>query len=224
MKILKKILFGLSLFSIPFLTSGCIIQDKIAEYQQKVEESKMNELEKIIKTANDKEFDTEDIDVESTVYKFLENNYNQISYFKDKNTGADTYAFRVKTDLEIGNSGTDFFNYEIGRIMLNSQDINKSKCSYNYRTKLDNKEEKWIECSDKTFVESIPKIAEMKKQEYEKYKSLIRYIEKEEFCSLGDNSETVKECKNIPEKYLSGQASAYDDAQHQLAKLRNTTL
>lgn len=221
---LKKILLCLTVISISFLTSGCIVQDKIQEIQQKIEESKMNEIEKILQTTNDKMFATEDIGIESTVYKLMQNNYNQIVYFKDKNTGADTYAFRVQTDLEIGNGGIDFFNYELGRIMLNSQNIKNSKCTYNFNSLLNKNSIKWVDCSDTSFVESIPKIAEMKKQEYEKYKKLMEYVKQEDICSMGDNSETIKECKSIPEKYLSGQASAYDDAEQQLSKLINTTL
>lgn len=221
---LKKILLGLTVVSIPFLTNGCIVQDKIQEVQQKIKESKMNEIEKILLTANEKTFSTEDIGIDSTVYKFMQDNYNQIVYFKDKNTGADTYTFRVQTDFEIGNGGIDFFNYEIGRIMINPQNIKSSKCSYNFGVLTDRNSVKWVDCSDTSFMESIPKIAEMKKSEFEKYKSLMGYVDKEEYCSLGDNYETVKECKNIPEKYLSGQASAYDDAQKQLDKLIRTTL
>ena len=73
-------------------------------------------------------------------------------------------------------------------------------------------------------MDSIPKIAEMKKSEFEKYNKLMEYVKQEDICSMGDNSETIKECKSIPEKYLSGQVSAYDDAQKQLDKLIRTTL
>lgn len=201
------------IISITFLTSGCVLQDKI----------KMNKIEKVIKEANTKEYGNEDTQ-DSIVYKLMKEDYNQIVYFKDKNTGADTYAFRVQTDFEIGNGGIDFFNYEIGRIMINPQNIKSSKCSYNFGVLTDRNSVKWVDCSDTSFMDSIPKIAEMKKSEFEKYNKLMEYVKQEDICSMGDNSETIKECKSIPEKYLSGQVSAYDDAQKQLDKLIRTTL
>lgn len=201
------------IISITFLTSGCVLQDKI----------KMNKIEKVIKEANTKEYGNEDTQ-DSIVYKLMKEDYNQIVYFKDKNTGADTYAFRVQTDFEIGNGGIDFFNYEIGRIMINPQNIKSSKCSYIFGVLTDRNSVKWVDCSDTSFMDSIPKIAEMKKSEFEKYNKLMEYVKQEDICSMGDNSETIKECKSIPEKYLSGQVSAYDDAQKQLDKLIRTTL
>lgn len=210
---MKKYICGIMIISITFLTSGCVLQDKI----------KMNKIEKVIKEANTKEYGNEDTQ-DSIVYKLMKEDYNQIVYFKDKNTGADTYAFRVQTDFEIGNGGIDFFNYEIGRIMINPQNIKSSKCSYNFGVLTDRNSVKWVDCSDTSFMDSIPKIAEMKKSEFEKYNKLMEYVKQEDICSMGDNSETIKECKSIPEKYLSGQVSAYDDAQKQLDKLIRTTL
>lgn len=210
---MKKYICGIMIISITFLTSGCVLQDKI----------KMNKIEKVIKEANTKEYGNEDTQ-DSIVYKLMKEDYNQIVYFKDKNTGADTYAFRVQTDFEIGNGGIDFFNYEIGRIMINPQNIKSSKCSYNFGVLTDRNSVKWVDCSDTSFMDSIPKIAEMKKLEFEKYNKLMEYVKQEDICSMGDNSETIKECKSIPEKYLSGQVSAYDDAEQQLSKLINTTL
>lgn len=210
---MKKYICGIMIISITFLTSGCVLQDKI----------KMNKIEKVIKEANTKEYGNEDTQ-DSIVYKLMKEDYNQIVYFKDKNTGADTYAFRVQTDFEIGNGGIDFFNYEIGRIMINPQNIKSSKCSYNFGVLTDRNSVKWVDCSDTSFMDSIPKIAEMKKSEFEKYNKLMEYVKQEDICSMGDNSETIKECKSIPEKYLSGQVSAYDDAEQQLSKLINTTL
>lgn len=210
---MKKYICGIMIISITFLTSGCVLQDKI----------KMNKIEKVIKEANTKEYGNEDTQ-DSIVYKLMKEDYNQIVYFKDKNTGADTYAFRVQTDFEIENGGIDFFNYEIGRIMINPQNIKSSKCSYNFGVLTDRNSVKWVDCSDTSFMDSIPKIAEMKKSEFEKYNKLMEYVKQEDICSMGDNSETIKECKSIPEKYLSGQVSAYDDAQKQLDKLIRTTL
>lgn len=254
---MKKIILSFVIIGIPFLTSGCALQDKIAEL-------KMNEMEKIIANANSKEDFHEDTNscpnnctdgcdnehytswenyykekgVNSTLYKFMENDYNAIVAFKDPGTAADVYAVRVLTDMETGNAGGQYFTYELGRILVNKNNPKKSKCTYNYMAGYDNNAVKWFECSDKSFIESIPQIAKLKQEEYEKYKNIQKGTNQEEtgnenpgysaedieFCSLGDNYDTVEKCKKIPEKYIFGDNSYSEKSNEQLSKLRSTTL
>ncbi len=233
---MKKRILALAILSIPFLTSGCVLQDKIAEL-------KMNKMEKIVSTANSKEDFHEDTNscpnnctegcenehytswdnyykekgINSILYKFTENDYNTIVSFKDESTGADTYAIRVITDLEIGNGGNVYFTYELGRILVNKNNPKKSKCTYNYMAGYDNNSVEWIECSDKSFIESIPKIAQLKKEEYEKFKKLNKLAVQAEICGYAD-MEQEPECKN------PALDTAYTEEIKQLSKLRNTNL
>ena len=143
---LKKVMLLSFILGIPFLTGGCALQDKIAELN-------MNEMEKLIANANSKEDFHEDTNacpndcvegcdnehyvtwqnyyqgkgINSTLYKFSDNNYNAIVAFKDESTVSDAYAVRVLTDVEIGNAGGTYFAYELGRILINKNNPKKSK-------------------------------------------------------------------------------------------------
>ncbi len=186
-----------------------------------------NAIEKIIKTANATEQGYEDVGQENTIYKLMEKDYNQISSFKDRQTGANTYAFRVQTDWKYEYNNEDFFNYELGRIIINPKDIKKSKCTYNFRASLDNKPVKWIECSDKSFVESIPKIAELKNKAYQQYKNneYGKLINLYSECMLKEGEGLYDpKCAALP--YDAGELldGWYHGRHEALINLRNTTL
>lgn len=186
-----------------------------------------NAIEKIIKTANTTEQGYEDVGQESKIYKLMEKDYNQISNFKDKQTGADTYAFRVQTDWKVEDNDDNFFEYELGRIMINPKDIKKSKCSYNFRASLDNKPIKWIECSDKSFVESIPKIAELKNKAYLQYKNneYVKLINLYSECMYLDGEGLYDaKCEALPNDAGYLLDGWYHGRYEALTNLRNTTL
>lgn len=233
---LKKYLLTLSIISIPFLTSGCIVQDKITEL-------KMNKMEKLISTANEKQAFHEDMNnnptycvegcdnehfvpsesyyqeqgINSILYKFMNDNYNQIIVFKDKNTGADTYAFRYATDLILGNGSGTYFVYEIGRILINSQNPKKSKCTYNYMAGYDKNPVQWVDCSETNFIKTLPEIAKLKKTEFEKFRKLNKLAVQRELCAYAESRNSV-ECQNPKLE------TAYEKENEQLAILRKTTL
>lgn len=192
--------------------------------QNKVAELHMNEIEKIIKTANETKQGYEDVGQENTIYKLMEKDYNQISSFKDKQTGANTYAFRVQTDVKIFNNDTNFFEYELGRIIINPKDIQKSKCTYNFRASLDNNPVKWVECSDKSFIDSIPKIAELKNKSYQQYKNneyrkLINL-----FSECNSEGFYNSKCDTLPNNSSELIDGWYSGHHEFLEKLRSTTL
>lgn len=237
---MKKRILALAILSITFLTSGCVLQDKIAEL-------KMNKMEKIVSTANSKEDFHEDTNscpnnctegcenehytswenyykekgINSILYKFTENDYNTIVSFKDESTGADTYAIRVITDLEIGNGGNVYFTYELGRILVNKNNPKKSKCTYNYMAGYDNNSVEWIECSDKSFLASLPEIAKRKKEEYENFKKSNKLAVQAEICGYYDMRQTP-ECKNFTSDAVFQQI--FEQEKKALSKLRSTTL
>lgn len=212
-------------------------------FQDKINNLKGNEIEKIIKNANGSQgwhedtiinpndciegcssehyVDYEDVykeqGINSTLYKVMNDDYNQIVSFKNENTGADTYAFRYKTNLELGNGGGQYFVYELGRIMINPNNPNKSKCSYNFMANYDNNPVKWSNCSETTFINSLHKIAKLKRAEYEKFKEINKLVVQSEICAYADSRDDI-ECQN-PDL-----DTAYEKEKEQLAKLRSTTL
>lgn len=196
-------------------------------FQDKINNLKGNEIEKIIKNANEKVFGYESAGIENTIYKLMENDYNQIVYFKDKNTGADTYAFRVQTDFKNNSESNDTFNYELGRIIINPNDINKSKYTYNYRSGEDGNPIKWFAGSDKTFVKSIPQIAKLKNEAYLRYKnneylSLINLYS--ECTALDAEGLYEQKCETLPQDSGELLDGWYRGSHEALAKLRSTTL
>ena len=119
------------------LTAGCTstfeqqAMNKVSETIESITGGKIvlkqKTIDNLLETA-------ESIDEENTktVYKFLNDNYNQILSFKDEHPGASTYVVKYVSDTGYGNGGENF-EYEIARFLKNSNNPNNSKCSYNYK-------------------------------------------------------------------------------------------
>ena len=136
--------------------------------------------------------------------------YNQIVKFKeDAKSNFETVAFRVETPEDIGNAGNKF-NYEIGRIVIDTVNSKNLKCTYNYRGNAD-----WHLCKEVEFVKSLPKISILKEEAYEPLRTIIKEMNERELKALqGDGSE-----------YNEAKAEeAYEKFQKQLQVLRNVTL
>lgn len=107
----------------------------------------------------------------ATKYTCNNENFNQVIRFKkDEKSSEETYAFRVETNEQAGNGGENF-NYEIGRIVIDTVNPNSDKCTYNYRGNAD-----WKPCSEKDFIKSLPKISSMKAKAYEPLKPLMKEL------------------------------------------------
>ncbi|MGN0018518.1 MAG: hypothetical protein ACI37S_05705 [Candidatus Gastranaerophilaceae bacterium] len=136
----------------------------------------------------------------ATKYHFFgDKDFTDVFEFKDK--GVLVYKFSVETDVHIGNGG-NYFSYELGRIYVNPQDSQKSKCSYNYMAHYSRKEVKYFECSESQFIKSLPKIAEVKKEKFNSFKPIL---EKEELisreCGHLENEPECKEFNNLQDLY-----------------------
>lgn len=146
---------------------------------------------------------------EATKYICYNKDFNQIVQFKkDEKSSEETYAFRVETGEQIGNGGLNF-NYEIGRIVIDTVNLDSSKCTYNYRGHAD-----WKPCKEKTFIKSLPEISLLKAQAYEPLKPLIKEL----------NERSVKAEITYSEYNAEKAEEAYDKYVKQLKILRNVSL
>ena len=150
-------------------------------------------------------------------YSFFDDKYfNSILEFKDK--GIFVYKFVVETDASVGNGGSNF-SYEIGRIYINSQNPNKSKCTYNYMAKFSDKQIDYFECSEAQFIKSFPKISDIKKKKFIEYKKVLDEEKQLDICGYGDN-ENSPECSNLEDEW-----SRLENLRtSKLAELRSATL
>ena len=178
-------------------------------------------------TSNDKVYD-QNYDKEVDQYTLFNNGeYNKIVKYEDK--GIITYLFKMETDTDIGNGG-DKFDYELGRITINPQDLKKCKCSYNYKPRytvdyhddeLKPIQTKWSDCSESEFIKNIHKIAPKKAEAFSALKEVLDIENKLmpcEYAEEGENPTCDKLMKEINEDELRKQHIEL------LQKLRNITL
>ncbi len=105
-------------------------------------------------------------------YVAFSKDFNEIIKMRDANSrgirdASVTYAFRVQ---QTGNSN---FNYEIGRIVIDTVDKTKpSECSYNFRGNCD-----WFPCDEKSFIKSLPEISKLKEEAYRPYAETLKEID-----------------------------------------------
>lgn len=145
-----------------------------------------------------------------TKYVCYNKDYNQLVKFKeDEKSSQETYAFRVETPVEMGNSG-DKFEYEIARIVVDTVNPKASKCTYNYRGKAD-----WKPCEEKALIKSLPEISIAKEKAYSNLEPLLKEMnERAKKYYMGENSEyNEAKAEEVYEKY-----------EKQLDVLRNTKL
>lgn len=145
-----------------------------------------------------------------TKYICYSKDYNQLIKFKeDEKSSQETYAFRVETPEYVGNGGNRF-EYEVGRIVIDTVNPKVSKCTYNYRGKAD-----WKPCVEKDFIKTLPEISVLKAQSYEILKPLIKELNEREIKALqGEGSD-----------YNNAKAEeAFEKYEKQLDVLRNTSL
>lgn len=182
------------------------------------------QIEKILSKSTAQEEAFEDSN-KATLYSiFGSDEYNQVVAFVEK--GVKVYAFRKETDTEVGNGGFKF-NYELGRIQINPNDPLKSRCTFNYRAKMDNNDVKWLDCSEKQFIKSLNKIAKLKEKEYLPLKEMYEEERIADICGMYDSENDVRceKYKNMSDKdYEKFWNNFNREKQKQLAKLRNTAL
>ncbi len=131
------------------------------------------------------------------LYHFFNNEYfNDVFEFNYK--GSNVYKFSVETDLNVGNDGSKF-SYEVGRIYVNPNNPNKSKCTYNYMAEFSNEPVKYFECTENDFIKSLPKISALKKEKFEEYKSALEMENKLDICGYGD-MENEPQCQFLKGK------------------------
>lgn len=161
-------------------------------------------------------------DTPARKYSFFDDKYfNSILEFKDK--GSSVYKFVVDTDASVGNGGSSF-SYEIGRIYINSQNPNKSKCTYNYMAKFSDKQINYFECSESQFIETLPKISDLKKKKFDEYKKILDEENQLDICGYGEN-ENNPECSHLKGKNQEDEWSRLENLRtSKLAELRSVTL
>lgn len=180
-------------------------------------------IESIISQSTSQEEVFEDTNKAIQYNIFGNEGYNQIITFDEK--GIKVYAFRKETDTDVGNGGFKF-NYELGRIYINPNNPQKSKCTYNYRAKEDNNKVIWIDCTEKQFIKNLDKIAELKEREYLPLKSMYEEERLLDICGMFDSENDVRcdKYKHLSDKdYEVYFKNLESNKQKQLAKLRNTT-
>lgn len=143
-------------------------------------------------TSKDKVFDYElrkDIDQYNL---FDDKGFNAIA--KIENKGLITYSFRLQTDIHYGQEEDNYY-YELGRIQINPENSQKSKCSYKFRTIdiLDEEMKKipdnWTECSESQFIKNIYKIAPKKAEAFEPLKEILDLEDKVAPCDYVEEGE-----------------------------------
>ncbi len=141
---------------------------------------------------------------EETVFDYeLSKEIEQYRIFNDKgfnaiakieNNNSVIYSIRMQSDVDYGNDGAKYF-YELGRIKINSENPNKSQCSYKFKTidyideELPKIPEKWVECSQSEFIKSISEFAPQKAKTFEELLAVIKKENQGDACGYLEEGE-----------------------------------
>lgn len=147
-----------------------------------------------------------------TKYICYNKDYNQIVKFKkDAKSSEETFAFRIETAEDVGNGGNKF-NYETGRIVIDTVNPQASKCTYNYRGNAD-----WKPCIEKEFIHNLPEISLLKSKAYETLKPLLKEMQERDANSYyGSGKDTQYNEDKLQE--------ACEKYEKQIKVLQNTTI
>ncbi len=204
---ISNIIVGIILvLSIVLLSIACIIEDNNLTITSVLSKCGATEsYQEFEYSGNDEYVGT----YNATKYTCNNENFNQVIRFKkDEKSSEETYAFRVETNEQAGNGGENF-NYEIGRIVIDTVNPNSDKCTYNYRGNAD-----WKPCSEKDFIKSLPKISSMKAKAYEPLKPLMKELIEWD----------IKDLNWAPDYDEQKAEETYEKYEKQLKILRNVSL
>ena len=148
--------------------------------------------------------------------------YDNILKFNENNK--DIYVFNIETqNLKDDKSK---IAYELGRIYLNINDKNKSQCTYNYGIQAYGKNVEYFPCSETQFLKSLPEIATLKNDAYEKLKNTTDEYNRLKYCESLKNYKNNSECFGLNDTNFSETTYERLDKlrEYQLKNLLDTTL
>jgi len=150
--------------------------------------------------------------------------YNNILKFRENNK--DIYVFNIETQTQNLKYNKSEIGYELGRIYLNINDKNKSQCTYNYGIQAYGKNVEYFPCSENQFLKSLPEIAKLKKDAYEKLQNTTDEYNRLKYCESLKNYQNNSECFGLSDSNFS--ETTYDRLnklrEYQLKNLLDTTL